>query len=1230
MSSSSLIQKKKNEEALSDLFEHRKKWFLHALSSAVENTTSDRFAKQMFQMENSMIYVPDRICEIVKQSIYDDRELYIDQLLNYISNNSESFNTDEIERLGGNLLKLSHEQIQKEFEHREKIKRLSMKPAPRNDKKFLLDVMNQLTVFNTTVLSLGQDLKKLKRRYSMFLEKLKIEVSNFLSKKLKESETVITDMRYENRRLQQRAQRLETLNTSDNLIQQQKEILNLREKAARDLSEIEQYKLQAHRQKRISDSYLSQIDELNGEIERIKMENLKLKTNLSKIQLESQNEMASSKMKNDSLISQLKEKNNEEINALKKENEGKLYKISQRYQNLKEKSENEKLELKRQYEYDISDLKKNINEIMLIKDQNESALIQIKQKNRIRISNLKEQIVKLKEQLEELQQKSRTYTEINGQKESEIIKLKHQYEDDITKLIKKKENEIQELKMKYKKQIQQLKLKNEQSNNEFQKKKNDEIEELRKQKELELSEIKQKHSKELSDLKQKSDSEIAKLRQKNADEISRIMQEKLNEISEIKSKHDLDITEIKERNEKELLDLKNRSEIEYNNLKQKSQNELNELKQQSASTINQLKQKNADLKKQNTEEINKILEKNEAEISQLKSQNENEILKIKEENNQMESLLSSSKEDVNAIKRENHAYKEKTKQYEEMIANLKAIIDNNDNNINKKYQNLIISQKMLKKLKDDFEKVSFVLTEIEKLDDSSIPGIQQLKKRIASSNLERELLEELKEKCFHLMLTKEDAANFENSNELLEQCTNLLLQDDVKQVLNKLEQKISVNSPNETVTRLFRQLNRKTKENQRLQIINQKLQNQNDDLLQQLGDIKMNIRTNSSAALSPSRVFSSPFNQSLSQNISQFSKISEDSSDDEDNYGDIIASPIMKNKNNGGFPSNINVFSGLSNLNTDYDEEFASSDDDRADSKDKVYLPTLTKVSKQNDEKSIHSESAGFSSRPNSSRQKVSFPQNPKMGKKDEEFTIIQTLMALFDLSSPDDIPLHFSKLKEQSEEYENFKNSLCEALKISNPEEIFVSIQKLRFENRKMKEREEKILSSFPNKIAPSQLQIEISKILRDQSQLKKILSSENFDTIEELISDFTTIKKINNDYIEREQSIIQIFQNYEFEKVPETISAIIKENKKYKAIENEILRVNNTLSLSQIPKYILQIKTNVSNMLEKFCKLVSPKADEDSFILSLSNIEELKTLLPPDEANDIRGFIERNMIFM
>lgn len=145
------ISKQEQNEILNQLFEQRKKWFIHSLSTAVESVTSDQFVYQMFQTPSTKSYISDRVCEIVTQSIEDDRELFINELFNFLSQKVNLFDLEEFEKVGSELLNLSTKQIQIEIEQRNQIRQLTTSNDQnyKNNKKNYKNILKKLKILNS-------------------------------------------------------------------------------------------------------------------------------------------------------------------------------------------------------------------------------------------------------------------------------------------------------------------------------------------------------------------------------------------------------------------------------------------------------------------------------------------------------------------------------------------------------------------------------------------------------------------------------------------------------------------------------------------------------------------------------------------------------------------------------------------------------------------------------------------------------------------------------------------------------------------------------------------------------------------------------------------------------------------------------------------------------------------------------------------------------------------------
>lgn len=112
-------------ESLIDLFDARKEDFLESLERIIALIGSDRFIKQMFLDDNSALYIPNRVCEIVYHVLRDDREAFVKMLMERIQAFEACFGPNkarQIESIGNRLIEMSSHQALVEAEHRNSIK----------------------------------------------------------------------------------------------------------------------------------------------------------------------------------------------------------------------------------------------------------------------------------------------------------------------------------------------------------------------------------------------------------------------------------------------------------------------------------------------------------------------------------------------------------------------------------------------------------------------------------------------------------------------------------------------------------------------------------------------------------------------------------------------------------------------------------------------------------------------------------------------------------------------------------------------------------------------------------------------------------------------------------------------------------------------------------------------------------------------------------------------------
>ena len=72
---------KNKSKGMDEVFDERKDKFIQSLQNCIQAISSDLFIKQMFEDESSVIYIPNRICEIIQKTLKEDRERIIELLI---------------------------------------------------------------------------------------------------------------------------------------------------------------------------------------------------------------------------------------------------------------------------------------------------------------------------------------------------------------------------------------------------------------------------------------------------------------------------------------------------------------------------------------------------------------------------------------------------------------------------------------------------------------------------------------------------------------------------------------------------------------------------------------------------------------------------------------------------------------------------------------------------------------------------------------------------------------------------------------------------------------------------------------------------------------------------------------------------------------------------------------------------------------------------------------------
>lgn len=101
-----LMDSKSSEElsnGILSVFQRRKQSFLNSLQNILSSNARDNYIKIMFESPESVLFIPDRICELIEKYLTDDREKYIQDLYQRIRALEACFGKEkeaEIEQIG--------------------------------------------------------------------------------------------------------------------------------------------------------------------------------------------------------------------------------------------------------------------------------------------------------------------------------------------------------------------------------------------------------------------------------------------------------------------------------------------------------------------------------------------------------------------------------------------------------------------------------------------------------------------------------------------------------------------------------------------------------------------------------------------------------------------------------------------------------------------------------------------------------------------------------------------------------------------------------------------------------------------------------------------------------------------------------------------------------------------------------------------------------------------------
>ncbi|OHT06042.1 hypothetical protein TRFO_05683 [Tritrichomonas foetus] len=468
--------------SLNSIFSEREEGFLHSLQQALSAATTDKYIRQMFDDKLSANYVPDRICELIKFFLNDERELFVEELLRRLKALEACLGSERIkqlEEIGQRLMEVSQTQAQKEAEYRKCVQIL-------NDQigNFQENIGDELKIMKTNVSSLSNSTKSIFNT----LQKFKLSLSSDFQDFKKQSRKLVKNLSNTNEKVNDQMKKIKSDNSNlMRQVNQLKEALDelriskdnaLRAQAEQFYSDISKLKEDFNNQ-RMEDLELNKQTENQMNQMRETLRN-KFADKIQKIQQEAENAIKEMNVAHDNDVTALQKKVNRlnaknnmlkdelsqslnSINSLKNGQDVQIRKLQNKILKLSEQNEKNEADLSRKQEKIKKTQQENdklnneiqiINQKLLENDrmlqdaaknlmqkQNEvdhnvfekSKLIASKNEISQSLSNMNDELRNKDKELSQIQDK---LDEVNKEKQS-VIKEKEDIQSELNNLIKK-------------------------------------------------------------------------------------------------------------------------------------------------------------------------------------------------------------------------------------------------------------------------------------------------------------------------------------------------------------------------------------------------------------------------------------------------------------------------------------------------------------------------------------------------------------------------------------------------------------------------------------------------------------------------------------------------------------------------------------------------------------------------------------------------------------------------
>ncbi|OHT12850.1 hypothetical protein TRFO_17096 [Tritrichomonas foetus] len=177
------------EPALEKIFNQRREAFINSLNRSVSIISSDQLVKQLFDDPNSNIYIPDRICDMIRQLLYDDREDFITELSTKLRSIEICFGpklSQEVEEVGKKILNIPAHSPEN-FKNRELfLKKLQSQlknieseyffDAAKNSQQKLAQIKNKTKSLNKSMMSISESIESFEFEMKNIFRKAKGQI----------------------------------------------------------------------------------------------------------------------------------------------------------------------------------------------------------------------------------------------------------------------------------------------------------------------------------------------------------------------------------------------------------------------------------------------------------------------------------------------------------------------------------------------------------------------------------------------------------------------------------------------------------------------------------------------------------------------------------------------------------------------------------------------------------------------------------------------------------------------------------------------------------------------------------------------------------------------------------------------------------------------------------------------------------------------------------------------